>query len=213
MIPFPFNAGGLGLIFPPVAGGGATYSGWNGGALANVVYSNSNRTATFTAGVSGTRVLRSAIAKSAGQFYFEVQAQQTSGGSLGIGFASGATGTFLGGNAAGWAYWDYLAASPPARTYHNNVSTSQTAATPNMGAGTRIGIAIDFAAGKGWVSRNGTFIGNPAAGTGNSFTFTPGTTLYPATDIFVQLSACTYYANPADHTYSAPSGFTAGWPD
>ena len=40
--------------------------------------------------------------------------------------------------------------------------------------GAVFGIAIDFTAGKIWLSKNGIFIsGDPAAGTSPSFTFTP----------------------------------------
>lgn len=72
--------------------------------------------------------------------------------------------------------------------------------------------ALDIGAGSLWVGLNGSFIGNPAAGTGASKTgLNTGFTYYPA---------CTPWSSNATHpvilelrgmttaTYSAPSGFT-----
>lgn len=45
--------------------------------------------------------------------------------------------------------------------------------------GTPVGVAVDFDAGKAWWSVDNVFPGNPVAGTGQSFDFTPNTELFP----------------------------------
>lgn len=197
------------LLAYGASGPPATYSGWDGTVIAGVVYSNSNRTATATS-VSGlSRVVKSAVTKSTGKFYIELQVQQSGGGFLGIGFRTGATGTFLGNNTAGWGFWDGYPSDE--RAYHNNSFTAYASGTDWL-SGARMGFAIDMTIGRIWVRRGATFIGDPVAGTGATWSFTPGASFAPAADLFDD-SVATYYANPADHTFSAPSGFTAGWPD
>lgn len=71
-----------------------------------------------------------------------------------------------------------------------------------------ITVAVNETTGKGWFGRNGTMDGNPVAGTGENFTFAPGTTLYP----YVYSDDNLFHASVGMLTADMPhtiTGFTA----
>ncbi|WP_426269134.1 hypothetical protein ACN9MB_12980 [Dyella kyungheensis] len=101
-----------------------------------------------------------------------------------------------------------------ARCYNNNTQVG-TDFSPPFGAGDTILFAVDFAAGLIWVggikSGVATWSGNPAAGTGARFTFTGGSTLYPACGQYRQPQVSTVNFRPSTITGISgimPSGFT-----
>lgn len=201
-------AGVTSLTFAP---GTVVHSGWDPVAITGVTYSNGNKTATY-AGAAASHVVASAIGKTTGKFYYEIQAKQDASGSahIGVGFKSGATGgAYLGDNAAGFALFDQYTGANDERAWNNAAYVGYTD-TVNFFTGARIGIAIDLGAGKGWIRRAGAWIGDPAAGTGNTWSWTPGGTFVPATDLYGGSNG-TLYTNLADHNNSAPAGFLAEW--
>lgn len=187
--------------------GGGGYAYWNpSDKAASATLSDSNRLATHS---GGTSWVRSVTSKSAGKW--RVQFVLTPFASThGVGFATSAsTGSFLGGNAAGWAYWGNYGTD--GRTYHNSGFVnfgSRTLATND-----RVDLLIDIGAGRAWWRRNGTVIsGDPLAGTGAMLTFTPGSTLFLACDCFGVGGATRLRTDPAEMADSPVSGFTDGWP-
>jgi hypothetical protein len=190
------------------AGGGGGYAYWNPlDKSASATLSDLDRLATRTS--SGTSWVRSVTSKNAGKW--RVQFVLTPFASThGVGFATSAsTGSFLGGNAAGWAYWGNYGTD--GRTYHSGAFVnfaSQTLATND-----RVDLLIDIDAGRAWWRINGTVIsGDPVAGTGAMLTFTPGTTLFLACDCFGINGATRLRTDPAEMVDSPVSGFTDGWP-
>jgi hypothetical protein len=88
-------------------------------------------------------------------------------------------------------------------------NSSQSAHSSALSNTDVVGLAIDIAAGKVWFSVNGTFVGDPAAGTGEAFSGLTGT-IHLAFSGQASPRATTLKL-PGSHTYPAPSGFIAGW--
>lgn len=72
-------------------------------------------------------------------------------------------------------------------------------------------IAVDVTAGKMWVGKDNTWVGDPAAGTGNSFSSLPGTLkIYAQTYVFSGgAGQLTINIDPAHLIYSPPGGFSS----
>jgi len=68
--------------------------------------------------------------------------------------------------------------------------------------------AVDFTAGKIWVGKDNSWDGDPAAGAGNRFSFTPGLTLYPGATLYRLDQSVQLKAASSDYPYSVPSGFS-----
>ena len=83
-----------------------------------------------------------------------------------------------------------------------------------------IGIAFDEATGKLFIAKNNTWLnsGDPVAGTGWVYQANAGImdldhALIFATDNNAGVTTVTMRSEAADHTYAAPTGYTADWPD
>lgn len=188
-------------------GGPGLYSYWNPvDKAASVTLSDSNKVATSTN--ASTSWVRSDTSKSAGKWRIQFVIA-TFGNTHGVGFATSATtGTYLGGTAAGWAYWGNYA--EPGRRYHNNAFVGYGS---NLNTNDRFDLLLDIDAGKAWWRKNGTVIsGDPVAGTGAMATFPAGTTLFLASDCFANGGATRLRTDPADMVDGSVSGFTDGWP-
>jgi hypothetical protein len=90
-------------------------------------------------------------------------------------------------------------------TQYNNGSSSTPFSTTT--AGDVLGFAFDADAGKLWVSKNGTFDGNPVAGTGNSWSSVP-TGVFPLFGAY-NVSGNIMNFGQRPFAYTAPSGFKA----
>ena len=90
-------------------------------------------------------------------------------------------------------------------TQYNNGSSSTPFSTTT--AGDVLGFAFDADAGKLWVSLNGTFVGSPTAGTGNSWSNVPSG-VFP---LFAAYNVAGNIMNFGQRpfAYTAPSGFKA----
>src|SRR5690606_36247531 len=110
---------------------------------------------------------------------------------------------FVGETSASWGYYQ-----DTGQKYTNNVGSAYGASWKVNGD--IIGIAADLDTGKIWWAKNGVWqnSGDPAAGTGEAFSGLSGV-LYPAITLFRNGASATARFDPADQTYSAPSGFTA----
>lgn len=171
----------------------------------NVTLSNFN----LDANVGGATfyAVRSNTSRSTGKFYFEIEKLGSSTNQTIIGIATSAADLTLtiGRDVYGWGLQsDY---PPGGYSYHNNVggliaSLNGISCAQNG----RAMFAVDFVTGKIWMGMLGTFDGNPAAGTGATYTFTPNTQLFIAGSTN---SSIRIHAGGDAFTYPIPAGFSA----
>lgn len=201
--------GGIGVSkpsgTPPVS-----YAAWNpADKHANITLSDNDRRATSSATF---RSVRSLYPKSTGKFYFEWQYNVLlvggRRGGIGIGNASASLALIAGGDVNSWALLGRGDGSFPAGVYSSSAIANNAAW--NHSPATRGGIAVDLDAGDIWWSLDGAYLsgGDPAAGTGATITSISGG---PYMIIWggENGASLTIYCDPADWTYSAPSGFSA----
>lgn len=178
------------------------YYGWNpADKTSGIILYNGNFTANHDAGQGGVRSLNY---KSAGKWYVEFLNSGYGGGGFMIGVARSAANLsgFIGSDSNGWG------CDHGGGCYTGNVRVATISPGPSLNV--RLGMAIDLDAGKLWYSNGGVWNGNPAGGTGPQFSGITG-------NIFLALT-CSYYrsgtiyTDPTLQAYSAPAGFTAGWP-
>jgi hypothetical protein len=117
------------------------------------------------------------------------------------------TTSYAGQDANSWAYLPF-----DGTTYHNDVSGPVTG--PTYTDGDVVTVAVDFDAGKMWFgTAAGGYAGNPGAGTGEAFTFTPHTPLSPLVLVstFSGDPAAVVTLNAGGSAFAAalPAGFTA----
>jgi peptidoglycan hydrolase-like protein with peptidoglycan-binding domain len=160
---------------PPLAG-----VTWDPATItAGLTLSNGNLTGSAVVVAKQYSAL-STVSKNSGKFYVEaslIDAFGAGSADTGFGIAFPSYDSTSGNSGIGEetpsdsiALWTdgkvWKTGSPPADVGLPIVDSTDT-----------VGLAIDIDAGKGWFSVNGTFTGDPTAGTGASFTFTPGTTI------------------------------------
>lgn len=176
----------------------------------SITLSNGNLTATKTATSLWTSV-RALTGKSSGAYYFEFSIDTMNPTAnidvmVGVATSTPPLSSWLGNNAQGWQYADN-------GNKGNGGTLSAYGATYTTGD--IIGVAIDLDAGKIWFSVNGTFNGDPVAGTGEAFSGLTGT-IYPGISLFLGTGSTgtkiiSYVPSPIHFSYSAPVGFTPGW--
>ncbi len=195
------------LINPFVFGAAAGYTALNpADTFANITLSGGDLVATTNTENSG--ISRAVHGKSTGKHYFEAVYTTASQGvdtiAAGLATIGHPQNTALGyGTAAGWAIWGHGGSG----VQHNGLVLANTATTQ----GDVFGFACDLDDDKLWVSRNGTWLqGDPATATSPLVTNLTGT-VYPAACPWKSPHVITMRFDPASHSYSAPSGFTAGW--
>ena len=164
---FPFPA----FIYPGVA-----KTAWNPSDKgANITLSTGDRANSDAAGSgSAWNSVRTTSSFNSGKRYFEIYIVSTVDGNNMPGLmTSGASlANFPGGTASG-------AGINPSQTFVNGF-TSTTPATMTLTTGDVAGIAVDFAAGKAWVRKNGTWAGAGDPTSAAWVSFTAGTTLFAA---------------------------------
>ena len=182
-------------------GGGAAFdTGQVGGSAPT--FSNGNLTITGPA--SSQASVRTTTSKSSGKHYFEMRCTGPANNlihKVGV-IQSGTIPTELGGSANSYSY--YRANAFDGSYYHNG---SPSGSPPTIPANGIVMVAIDIDAGKLWFGVDGTFQGDPAAGTGAAFTGVTGD-VWPAGGVSVD-AVITYRPNAASQTYSPPGGFSA----
>lgn len=174
---------------------------------ASITLSSGNLVMTKGSVTGVWRGTRGTLGRNSGKYVFAITSLVgvSDGWLCGLGGAgwqpNGSTNLFPGQTAD-----SYGLLSSGGQCYTNN-ATVGTALGATGTTGT-MQFAVDFAAGKIWVGQNNTWDGNPAAGTGNRFTFTPGTTLYPGVSAYRTTQSCRLKAAPGDYPYTVPSGFS-----
>ena len=109
-------------------------------------------------------------------------------------------------------YCEIDAVSNLGRVYsgYDVIATLGSSFAPTDGA--TIMVAMDIDTGKLWFGKNGTFSGDPAAGTGQAHTMTASVNYYPSYSYFISsgaFSGVLLKTVDAQFTYSPPSGFVA----
>jgi uncharacterized phage protein (TIGR02218 family) len=159
------------------------------------------------------RTVRVTNSRNAGKYYFEFD-NTTNGATAGSMIAglcksTQSLTTYIGATTDGWGLQANNTAG--AKSYFNAANTSPFGAS-FLSAGQNMMVAVDFDAGKIWWGLNGTWVGDPAAGTGNTFSFTPNTALFVGASLFSSAQAVTGCFKTPSFAHSGPSGFAAWGP-
>lgn len=179
-------------------------------SLRGFTLTNSDKTSEKTS-VTSWKAIRSTTSKASGKWYVELKCTTAATGSAvqwGFCNAGFSSANYLGSAASS-------AGVQPDGSFNGVDFTQANAANPTAGnpALNKIyGLALDMNVGKAWFANDNTFVGDPAAGTGEWLTFTPGTTgaLHFAMAVNSNTGgAWTLQAASGEQTYTPPSGFTA----
>jgi len=173
--------------------------------------SNGNLTATYSPTISpSSSGVRATRGRSTGKYYFEARLDIVAAGNntpaVGVANAS----WVLTPNCAAGGLGSWLIQAANGFGYNGS---SGNAFIGTSTTGDILMFAIDFTAGKIWYGKNGTwFAGNPAAGTGATWSTITGT-LFPACQVLgASPPTCTARFAASAFTYTPPSGFSA-WDD
>lgn len=175
-----------------------------------IILTNSN----LDAGRSGSFVsVRSTGSKSTGKSYFEIQKLSSGANTIvvGVGTSAASLGTWPGNSDPyGWGFQiDY----PGGPYLYNNGGIGVPSSLSGQycsATNDRAMFAIDHDAGLGWVGIKGVWDGNPSAGTGASFTFTPGTPLFIMGSTLNNPGIRIHSGQDA-FSYTVPTGFDSGF--
>lgn len=187
-------------------GGGAPTVTWdpvNKNVL--VLLSSLNLVATRdTPSSMSWKCAKATLIRSTGKYYYEVQVTNPLSNGVEAGFATASFNVatdVLDSSTQAWALF-----SANGQPYHNGspVGTALGAVI----TGQVMQFAVDLDAGKIWVGKEGTFSGNPAAGTGERFTITP-VSLYPACALYLANTILTGRFRADMFSFAPPSGFSA----
>lgn len=170
-----------------------------------ITLSNGNLDATSSTATLNS--VRATTSKNSGKAYFEIAVTVALANNNVAGLAdnaAGLTSSFVGGVANSGGVEKRGTNQTGATGYFSYITTPVAYGSPDV-----LMFAVDFAAGKAWFGKNGTWVasGNPAAGTNHWCTFTALSTLFPAVTCY---SSGTFRLKPdaTSQTYGAPSGFT-----
>lgn len=197
--------GMLGAAAPRGAGGGGSPLVWRSPPAAQWALSNSGKTATVAS--SNTLIVASGAGVSSGKRYFEIRLGAGAFGNAQFGIKpASVTGIapFVGDNGSppsGWALAHF-----GSKVYNNSYSSIGL----GFGQNSTLRVAVDFATSSVWFGVNGTWSGDPAAGTGAAFTNVT-VAVSPAVNL-TSSAPVTLRTVAADLEYSPPSGFSP-WVD
>lgn len=178
---------------------------WSKYTPADWVLTNSDKTAARTnnSAQGWTPNIQSSILPTSGKLYFEITCDSNTYHD--IGFCED-TAVVSGTPRNDSGFWIYAAGY--AYSYFEGVYDAAPVFT--CAIGDVIGFAIDIDSGKCWLSKNGTFEGDPVAGTGEWVSGLPSSLRIVMADYYCTSSyPFTLYPAETDQTYSAPTGFTA----
>lgn len=161
----------------------------------------------YRSGGSGYDSVRATHSRNSGKRYAEGKVIDASSASMMIGFATSGAGlsTYVGGDINGWGY----------NASNGNVYTngSQGALFSAYAQNDIIGLAYDAATGQIWFAKNNAWLGggNPGAGTGQLWSITAGTALFPQCSLHSTGTAGQKWQGnfrAVDQVYAPPSGFS-----
>jgi hypothetical protein len=171
-----------------------------------VTLSNGNLTATGTTGVGEPQGTRSTVAKTSGDWYFEVRYDTKDGSSQGVSVGLvNSSQSLTSFQRPGQTTGNGISLHPSGIVYFNSSSTGPI--TPKADtAGDVIMVAFKTSTGKVWFGEGGTWDGDPAAGTGG---YSSGLAEFYAFVGPLNADVTTARFDSASQTYAAPTGFTA----
>lgn len=188
------------------------------------VLSNGNLTYTWD-WVGSFGVAYGTFGRSSGKYYFEVINTVAGGYGPAIydnwAFNAGiaqtkniSNDTKVGTDADAWGFSNSnLTGLGTDSTIVSNSVVTELIGTSQVPEGGYLGVAVNFDAGKIWFNANGTWVygGNPAVGTGPSFTFTPNVLSYPAVGAgsYSPYSSSTINFGASAFAGTIPAGFSA----
>jgi len=180
---------------------GASGSGWNPSNKAAVFTLTTavvaNDTAESTSAAGGNVFCTKSI--SSGKYYFECKVVTPSGLYVALAKTTVTTSAYLLNEAYTVVY---SASDGKIRGDASNLGFYSTYTTDDV-----VAFAYDAGTGKIWVSKNNTWqSGNPAAGTGQMYTQSASTAMYPT--VFSDASWTKARIITSGTTYSPPSGFS-----
>lgn len=184
----------------PILDTGIVYATWDPGDLSGLTISNEGRTVTRTGGNNSSAYANALFPHSAGKWYWEM----VGAGPITDGFSQRCGIRFAPGNTS-----DNKATYNNRGTKKCNIGDEPFELT-GWGAGDVLQFALDLDAKKIWFGENGTFSGDPAAGTGPACSGGFSSARIH-TAAFADETSITLRTDPADMSFSPPSGFTAGW--
>lgn len=176
----------------------------------SVVLSSGNAVATRNSDSAAWRSVRSVTSHNSGKWYAECEnlANGSTNGSAIFGLADPLELlTRYPGQSNG--SWGVQANDPTGkRTYHNNIPVSRSGAA--IGTGQVSFLCADFDLGYMWFGDevSGVYSGDPAAGTGAQYTFTPNRTLKLMLSEYSNPQSCRLRNQPGDNLLTIPSGYS-----
>lgn len=214
MIPFPFAAGGVGLISAPAGGGGGGGQTWNPSHKSSIAVLSSGdlRLTSLTSG--GTYGVTRGTRACVGLCYFSMLVGFTASGSVcGGGVADATTDLTLTTNYPGIDNKSITAGSPNGSITFNNTNVGSAGSLANPD---NIEVAVRVSTRRVWIRQNGgSWVGggDPAADTTPTATLTGTGDIFPAAWVASLATSASRYVeiNPTAGTTTGtvPSGFTA----
>jgi len=198
------------VLAAPGGGGSTVYATWNpSDKNSAVTLSGNDLTAQVLDNANSIASVRATLSKASGKYYFEVTINSgsvASGNECWLGIAN-STQTLAsqapGGSVNSWAY-----GNAGGFRYNGAGGSSSTYAS-----GAVVMVAVDLGTGRIWFGKDGTFSGDPAAGTGAAFSSVTGSIFpifgsadhpsFPGYGITANFGASAFSHTP-------PSGF-GGW--
>lgn len=118
---------------------------------------------------------------------------------VGVGDAAASVDLYIGADAHGWGYLS------SGGSRHSGAGGAGSLAAYTVGD--VVMVAVDATAGKIWFGKNGTWVGDPAAGTGAVFSSLAGT-LYPGVSRETNGLSVTLLVTASEIGYALPTGFS-----
>lgn len=169
---------------------------------ANLVYSNGDLTAGISVDYDWEQTLATEP-RDTGKYYFEVAVvsspEISTNNTVGVQNGSEDRTLYVGDTADGWGYMSN------GRYYNSGAIVSK----PSWATGGVVMVAVDLDNHKLWFGLNGTWDGDPAAGTGAAYSNLAAGDIYPAAAPYHSYCTCTGHFAAGDFTYAAPAGFSA----
>lgn len=169
-----------------------------------VLLSNGNRTVTAVTAQNNGKPVHGTTRRNSGKLYYEAKFSTTGAvfnAAVGVEWGTGATVASTGGSSS-FAYgWSNNAVVGNNGTY--------TGFSMGFIGGDVLMVAVDLDAGKLWFGKNGVWVGDPVAGTGQAYNIiTAGRTHSPQASIYSNGYTLTANFAPADLVYSPPAGYS-----
>ena len=193
------------LPFPET---GRIYARWNP-SDANLAYTiNANGTVQKTGGDANVS-LRATQPKTTGKWYYELEFPDGLFGGDGAVCLAAFDAQVLDTYPGGTPNSILMAPSNNYTAADFAFGTPLTTFIPNVAS--ICSVAIDFAARKAWVRVNGTWNGDPVAGTDPAITWASSFPICIAQRLYYNTYRCVLNTGGKPFTYSVPAGFNEGW--